>query len=151
MMIKNWKKFNESFKKGQKIQAKIDILREISNDLTDVGLSVDIWSGSWKDDNVAHSYMKKSDGFSVGDSKVIKSTPASKFIIMMINDENSVLDENNYYEEELINKKEIKEFEEDLISHGMRPKHKKWFSNYVYFYFDKGKSTDTDILTNYKD
>ena len=48
-------------------------------------------------------------------------------------------------------KSEIKEFEEDLISHGMRPKHKKWFSNYVYFYFDKGKSTDTDILTNYKD
>ena len=41
-MIKNWKKFNESFKKGQKIQAKIDILKEISNDLSDMGLKIDI-------------------------------------------------------------------------------------------------------------
>lgn len=131
-MIKNWNKFNESFKKGQKIQAKIDILKEISNDLSDMGLKIDIWNGSWKDD-------------SIGKYK------ASQFIIMKIEDYDSILDDNNYYENELKDKKEILEFEQDLISHGMNYKIKRGFGDKVYFYFNKGKSTDTDILMNYKD
>lgn len=137
-MIKRWIEFNESFKKGQKIQSKIDILREISNDLSDMGLKIDIWSGSWRDSGVI---MKSTN----------KPIDPSKFIIMMIDDDDSVLDEENYYEDELKDKKEILEFEEDLKSHGMTPRWKVGFSDKVYFYFDKGKSTDTDILDTYRD
>lgn len=132
-MIKKWSEFNEAKVYGSKIQSKIDLLKDLSLDLTDMGLKIDIWNGSWKDD---HHY---------GGS--LSSHPASKCIIMMIEDIDSVLDEENYYENELKDKKEILNFEETLKSYGMRIRRKTGFSDKVYLMFDKqGKMTDSDLL-----
>ena len=69
------------------------------------------------------------------------SHPASKSIIMMIQDVDSILDEENYYEEELINKKEISDLENNLISYGMVPIRKFGIQDKVYFMFDKQGKT----------
>lgn len=133
-MIKRWSKFNEEFKRGDKLAAKIEILKELSLQLTDLGLSVEIWSGTYKDDL----------GFG-------PSSGASKCIIMMIQDIDGILDDENYYENTLYDKPEIIEFEKDLISHGMRPRSKRRVFNKVYFFFDKqGKMTDTELLNMYR-
>lgn len=132
-MIKKWSEFSEAKVYGSKIQSKIDLLKDLSLDLSDMGLKIDIWNGSWKDD---HHY---------GDS--LSSHPASKSIIMMIEDIDSVLDEENYYENELKDKKEILDFEETLKSFGMKPRRKNGFGDKAYLFFDKqGKMTDSDLL-----
>ncbi len=132
-MIKKWSEFNETRVYGSKIQSKIDLLKDLSLDLTDMGLVVNIWNGSWKDND------------HYGGS--LSSHPASKCIIMMIEDVDSVLDVDNYYEEKLVNKKEIIDFEETLKSYGMRVRRKTGFSDKAYLFFDKhGKMTDSDVL-----
>jgi hypothetical protein len=44
-MIKKWTKFNE----GTIVDAKIELLKDLSLDLADLGLKIDVWNGSWKD------------------------------------------------------------------------------------------------------
>lgn len=123
-MIKNWEQFNEAdkYKPGEKIKAKIDLLTELSFDLTDIGLKVEIWSSKpWDAD--------------------------SKFIIMMIKDEDSILDEEGYYENSLDNKQEIIDFENTLVSFKMVWRKRSSGSDMVYYYFDKqGKMTDSPAL-----
>lgn len=109
-MIKKWLEFNESIRLyGSKIQLKIDLLRDLSLDLSDMGLKVDIWNGTWKDDDGGLGGNKNLMGM----RQHIKYSnhPASKSIIMMIEDTDSVLDVENYFENELIDKKEISDFE----------------------------------------
>lgn len=127
-MIKKWIEFNESKSRGSKINAKMDLLKDLSLELSDMGLEVEIWSGS-------------------GSSITGKHEDDSKFIIMLIDDTDSILDEDGYYENELQNKKEILDFEETLKSYEISPRIKNGFSDKVYFYFDKqGKMTDSDLL-----
>jgi len=125
-MIKKWSEFNESIdthlSKGVKINAKINLLKELVLELSDIGLHIDIWNGTWKDSD-------------------------SKSIIMMIKDEDSVLDNDNYYEEELQNKPEIIELEETFKSFKIKVNKKTGFSDTVYFYFSKKE--DSDVIKDY--
>lgn len=134
-MIKKWSEFNESNVYGSKIQSKIDLLKDLSFDLTDLGLKVEIWNGSWRDNDF-------------GDSRGTQTRyPRSKSIIMTIEDIDSALDKDNYYENRLYNKKEIIDFEKTLKSYGMTPRSKSGTNDMVTFYFDKqGKMTDIDDL-----
>ncbi len=132
-MIKKWSEFNEAKVYGSKIQSKIELLKDLSIDLSDMGLKIDIWNGSWKDNDHYGSSLS--------------SHPASKCIIMMIEDIDDILDEESYYENELKDKKEILDFEETLKSYGMGIRRKSGFSDKVYLFFDKqGKMTDSDLL-----
>lgn len=124
-MINKWIEFNEALKRGEKINAKISLLKDLALELTDIGLSVDIESGSFNE---------------------IKS------IVMFIKDENSVLDDNNYYENVLWHKKEILDFEKTLKSFKMSPRAKTGNGqDGVIFLFDKqGPMTSGgDVLKDY--
>ena len=136
-MIKNWSKFNEAFRKGEKILTKIEILEDLSLDLKDKGLKVDIWNGSWRDNG---------GSYGVGMNWELPS----KSIIMMIEDTEGILDPMNYWENELKNKAEIQEFEQTLIDYGFTPVAKSGFSNKAYFLFDKGKKTDSELVSSHK-
>lgn len=130
-MISNWQKFNE----GLKIKSKISLLEDLSLELSDLGLKVDIWNGTWRD-----------NGGSFGG--VDYDTP-SKSIIMLIEDTNNVLDIDNYYENELKDKQEILDFEETLKSYGMTPTIKTGFSDKVYLFFNKQSRGKSEILKYY--
>lgn len=125
-MIKKWSEFNESIdlgiSTGKKINAKMNLLKDLVLDLSDLGLHIDIWNGTWKDSD-------------------------SKSIIMMIKDEDSILDNDNYYEEELQNKPEILELEETFKSFKIKVNKKTGFSDTVYFYFSKKE--DSDVIKDY--
>ncbi len=87
-------------------------------------MKIEIWNGTWKDNG---------GGFGIGN----KYDLPSKSIIMMIDDEESVLDDNHYYENELKDKPQILEIEERFRSFGIKPIAKGGFNKYVYFFFDK--------------
>jgi hypothetical protein len=143
-MIKKWSEFNEAKVYGSKIQSKIDLLKDLSLDLSDMGLKIDIWNGAWRDNG--SGFGLTSENGTPEEAKAEYEMP-SKSIIMMIDDIDSVLDNDNYYENELKDKKEILDFEETLKSYGMRPRRKAGFSDKVYLFFDKqGKMTDSDLL-----
>lgn len=130
-MIKKWSEFNENRVYGSKIQAKIDLLKDLSLDLSDMGLEVNIWSGTWKDDRGNKLFSE------------------SRCIIMSIKDNDSVLDDNNYFENDLFHKKEILDFEEVLKSYQMRYKAKKGNGqDGVIFYFSKQGSMTRSPLLN---
>src|ERR1035437_1067101 len=121
-MIKKWSAFNENeIRRKFPINAKINLLKDLALELTDIGLKVDVWSGTWKDDE-------------------------SKSIIMKIEDTTGVL--GDYYKGHLCHKKEILEFEKTLKSFNIEPHRKDGFSDKVYYYFYKqGKMTD--VLKTY--
>ncbi len=136
-MIKKWQEFNEALKRGTKIQAKIDLLKELSLELTDVGLEVEIWSGSWKDERTT--------------SINISAYKESKFIIMSIRDPNDTLDYSDD-DDQLFHKKEILDFEETLKSFKMTPRMKMGNGiTGILFYFDKQgtMSSGGNVLKNY--
>jgi hypothetical protein len=130
-MISNWEKFNE----GLKIKSKISLLEELSLELSDLGLTVAIWNGTWRDNG---------GSFGLPDYDT-----ASKSIIMMIEDIDSVLDVDNYYENELKDKQEILDFEETLKSYGMTPTIKTGFSDKAYLFFNKQSRGKSEILKYY--
>jgi hypothetical protein len=134
-MIKSWSQFNENIGRSKSpiINAKIDLLKELSLDLTDIGLEVDIWNGSWRD---------------VSNGDYTSVTSAAKCIIMVIQDVNSVLDKDGYYESHLYKMPEIEEFEKDLKSFGMRPRSRSGGGHLMYYYFDKGGKT-TPIINQF--
>ena len=126
-MVKKWSEFNES-----KIRDKINLLRDLTLELSDLGLYIDIWNGTISDD------------YGTSESDVVTN---SKSIIVMIQDVDGVLDSNGYYEDKLMDKKEIIDLEKSFVSYGMIPRRKSGFSDIVYFFFNKsGKMTDSDIL-----
>lgn len=143
-MIKRWSEFNETKVYGSKIQSKIDLLKDLTLDISDMGLKIDIWNGSWKDNG--GGFGLTSENGTKEEAKAEYELP-SKSIIMMIEDYDSVLDEDNYYENELKDKKEIIDLEETLKSYGMKPRRITGFGDKVYLFFDKqGKMTDSDVL-----
>lgn len=133
-MIKKWLEFNENIKnKYTKVNAKIDLLEDLSQDLKDIGLKIDIWNGSRKND-----FDK------------IAGKPMSSFIIMMIEDIDSILDKDGYYENSLSDKKEIKEFEENLKSFKFNYRAKSSGGDKIWYYFEKhSKMTNSPVLKSY--
>jgi hypothetical protein len=133
-MIKKWSDFNESKVYGSLIQSRITLLEDLSIDLSDIGLRIEIWNGSWKDDGgtfgLEHGKKNYRD-FIYGEN------PPSKSIIMLIEDYDSILDLNNYYGSKLVDKEEIIELEKSLKSYGIPPRKKIGFGDKVYFFFDK--------------
>jgi hypothetical protein len=138
-MISNWQKFNE----GLKIKSKISLLEDLSLELSDLGLKVDIWNGTWRDNGGSFGGVDYDNYRNIG-----TDTP-SKSIIMLIEDIESVLDVDNYYENELKDKQEILDFEETLKSYGMTPTIKTGFSDKVYLFFNKQSRGKEDILKYY--
>jgi hypothetical protein len=145
-MIKNWSNFNESISRPSKVDAKIDLLQDLSMDLRDMGLSVEIWNGTKRDDRF------KSGDFEeiIGDRDSLlpirrDSFKQSKSIIMSIDSHNNP----NLYDSE-----EILDFEKTLKSYGMNyrrktgaPMNSDHGGSSVYFFFDKqGNMTNSDMI-----
>ncbi len=124
--------FNESInthfaKNAPLINAKINLLKDISLELSDLGLEIEIWSGTFRD------------------------VQYDKYINMIIKDEYCVLDkEECYFKKDLYNFPEIIEFEERLKSFGIMYRERSAGSDLVQYHFDKqGKINKTDLLRGY--
>lgn len=124
-MVKRWNQFNESNNLNM-IQKKILLLTDLSTDLTDLGLEVEIWSGT-----------------------KLYGEDANKYIIMLIDDDkHAILDKDGYYRNKLIDKKEIIEFLEKAESYGFISSAIEDENNsrtYIYF-LKTGKTTKTPLL-----
>lgn len=101
--MKYIKKYNESM-----VDKKIKLLEDLSIQLTDIGLTVEIW----------------------------KEGKSITMFIQDLQD-NSGLSSDNYYEENLHEKDFIKEFDEDLKSFGMNPRSKQGGGDKIWYEFDK--------------
>lgn len=126
-MIKKWNQFINESKADNMVQRKISLLTDLSTDLTDLGLEINIWSGSKNGSDKAEE----------------------KYIVMIIDDDkNAVLDDGGYYKNRLKEKQEIKDFFEKLKSFGFIPSVVDDFNNSrVFAYFLKtGKTTKTPLL-----
>ena len=132
-MIKTWSKFNESFKRGERIESLIELIKELSYDLTDIGLKVEIWNGTWKDNGMT---TLGKDGYDL----------PSKSIIMLIEDSNDIIDDDCYYENELLNKPQILQFQERLKDFGLSPSYVTGFSDKVYIFIDKNIKLSKELL-----
>jgi len=132
-MINKWVEFNEALKRGAKIQAKIDLIKDLSLELTDIGLEVEIHNGTWRDKQIGHIL------------------DASKCIIMFVKDISSKYLSLSKTENDLFHKKEILDFEETLKSFKMNYRAKSGNGqDGVIFYFDKqGNMSSGDVLKNY--
>jgi hypothetical protein len=119
-MIKSWINFNESEsikkKYGHAIQDKMDLLFDLSLELQDEGLVVEIWNPKdWSD--------------------TIDGIPKSDFIMMRIKDEEGLLD--TYFVNHLKDKKIIKDFEKQLTSYKIPYDKMTGECDTVYYYFKK--------------
>lgn len=107
------KKFNES-NYGYKIKEKIQLIEDLSLELKDIGLYVDVINGK----NWSTTYI------------------AQKSIVIIIKDADSILDKDGYYENELKDKPEILNFKKTLESYYKKVK-LTGFSDNAYFYIPK--------------
>jgi hypothetical protein len=124
------RKYNEFLleKMETKVQRKINLLKQLSLELTDIELEVEIWNGTWKDGSISGKC-------------------GSNYIFCRIKDENSVLSPDNYYETNLIDFKEIKEFITALETYGLSPRSYSGGGDSVEITFDKyGKLTDSPFI-----
>lgn len=103
------KKFNES-NYGYKIKEKIQLIEDLSLELKDIGLYVDVVNG--------------------------KILYEQKSIVIIIKDADSILDKDGYYENELKDKPEILNFKKTLESYYKKVK-LTGFSDNAYFYIPK--------------
>src|ERR1017187_6665834 len=118
-MIKNWSKFNESISKSSKINDKIDLLQDLSMDLSDEGLLVKIWNGTKEDDRFKSGDFEQIIGSRDSLLPIRRdSFKQSKSIIMAI-DSYDQLGNTNLYDS-----KEILDFEKTLKSYGMNYRRK---------------------------
>lgn len=111
------KKFNES-NYGYKIKEKIQLIEDLSLELKDIGLYVDVVNGKiWSTTSISPLYEQKS-------------------IVIIIKDADSILDKDGYYENELKDKPEILNFKKTLESYYKKVK-LTGFSDNAYFYIPK--------------
>lgn len=106
------------FENQSQVDKKIQLLKDLSTDFTDMGLVVEIWK----------------EGKSI-------------IMLIKDERDDAILSDDNYYEENLYNKEKILDFEETLKSYGMNFRSKSGGGDAVYYKFDKwGKMTNTDIV-----
>lgn len=100
------------------VDQKVQILKDLTLDLQDLGLLVEIW----KEGKTIHLFIQ--------DEK-----------------DDSSLSSDNYYEENLYDKEFISEFDKNLKSYGMNYRSKKGGSDKIWYEFDKwSKMTNSPLL-----
>jgi hypothetical protein len=104
------------------VDQKIQILKDLTIDLQDLGLVIEIW----KEGKMIHLLIEDKDDVLVDDNY-----------------------EGNYYEDDdnLYNREEISEFDETLKSYGMNYRSKKGGGDKIWYEFDKwSKMTKSPLL-----
>jgi cell division protein FtsI/penicillin-binding protein 2 len=107
------------------VDKKIQLLKDLSLELQDAGLQVEVTNGS-------NSVSRYTDDYHIKDKK---------FIIMR------VTDDNERFDTDLYNTEIIDEFKETLKSYGMNPRGMSGGRNFCVFKFDKhGSMTNSPII-----
>lgn len=133
----NWEKINEVYVKKRtektNVEKKIDLLKDLTLDLSDAGLKVDIWNGS--------KYFYSPDG-------VYRSWyDAKDHIMLRIEDDQKLLGEYTKFDKLIDEYDIIQKFEKQVSSYGMKFSKKYCEKNIVYYYFSKqGSKTKSDLI-----
>ena len=132
-MLDNWLKFNESSRTG--VSRKIELLKDITQEMSDDGLTIDISS-----DYIP--YGIRSTKYSKTPSYYSKSQQGLRPIIKLEITDLSKIDikniaANRVYDPKLYDSEVIKDFEETLKDIGLQYRSKRGGDNFVEYYFDK--------------
>lgn len=139
--LKGFNSLNESSVRIYSVDKKIELLKDLSLELEDNGLTVDVINGSnthlLRDPRIAiHTGSRYSDDY-------------KKSIVMYINDDE------NKFDTDLYNSEIIQEFIETLKSYGMNPRSMSGGRNFCVLKFDKwGSMTNSSYIKesdNYND
>jgi hypothetical protein len=118
-----------------KVDKKIQLLQDLSLDLIDKGLQVEVINGS-------HTHLLRDPRVTIHSGSRY-SNDYKKYIVMRITDDDNLFNADLYYTDT------IQDFIETLKSYGVNPRGMSGGNHFAVFKFDKwGKMTDSDYFKN---
>jgi hypothetical protein len=116
-----------------KVDNKIQLLQDLSLELKDVGLQVEVINGS-------HAHLLRDPRVTIHSGSRY-SNDYKKYIVMRVTDDNELFNADLYYTDT------IQDFIETLKSYGMNPRSMSGGNHFALFKFDKwSKMTDSDYF-----